>query len=345
MLRFLARLLDKTHRNCTIIIAHSWRNTVDLYTSIWPQTTRLNTRCEYSSLARKSGTWRKCGTCSCSLFPLPLISFSSAIKFVSVRLLYFDFWTILVHGSFKQFSTWQTNFYTQLLFITFDTWTSTLHLTEMLILHSIRTRRISPVTASNFKLSIVYFQLNFWIFVYTSMIIGWDKKSLCAGRRWRPIDLLPWLFHPSCFLKKRLSRQHKTSTSSQNVWKYCLLCWNTKLFIAVKEGFKVPKCPLDLNNSKIFVCPWMGWFPAMFDHTAAQNEATSTMENCIDLASQDCSLSNDKLQLVFLRLCRLLCRQNDRAFVTNFKGEIFFRENWPIYGNICIVLYFIAWSV
>ena len=29
--------------------------------------------------------WRKCGTCSCSLFPLPLISFSSAIRFVSVR--------------------------------------------------------------------------------------------------------------------------------------------------------------------------------------------------------------------------------------------------------------------
>ena len=30
--------------------------------------------------------WRKCGTCSCSLFPRPLISFfSSAIKFVSVR--------------------------------------------------------------------------------------------------------------------------------------------------------------------------------------------------------------------------------------------------------------------
>ena len=29
--------------------------------------------------------WRKCGTCSCSLFPLPLIFFSSAIRFVSVR--------------------------------------------------------------------------------------------------------------------------------------------------------------------------------------------------------------------------------------------------------------------
>ena len=29
--------------------------------------------------------WRKCGICSCSLFPLLLIFFSSAIKFVSVR--------------------------------------------------------------------------------------------------------------------------------------------------------------------------------------------------------------------------------------------------------------------
>ena len=29
--------------------------------------------------------WRKCGTCSCSLFPLPLIFFSSAIRFESVR--------------------------------------------------------------------------------------------------------------------------------------------------------------------------------------------------------------------------------------------------------------------
>ena len=29
--------------------------------------------------------WRKCGTCSCSLFLLPLISFRSAVNFVSVR--------------------------------------------------------------------------------------------------------------------------------------------------------------------------------------------------------------------------------------------------------------------
>ena len=41
----------------------------------------------------------------------------------------------------------------------------------------------------------------------------------------------------------------------------------------------------------------------------------------------------------------MLCGQNDRAFVTNFEGEIFSRENWPIYWNIRIVLYFVAWSV
>ena len=93
------------------------------------------------------------------------------------------------------FSTRQTNFYTLLLFISFDAWwTSTLHLTEMPILHSILTRPISPVTASNFKPNIVYFPPNFWIFVYASMIIGWDKRSLCGDGRRQPIDLLPRLF-------------------------------------------------------------------------------------------------------------------------------------------------------
>ena len=59
------------------------------------------------------------------------------------------------------FSTRQTNFYTLLLFISFDAWTSTLHLTETPILHSILTRRMLPVTVRNFKLNVVYFQLNF----------------------------------------------------------------------------------------------------------------------------------------------------------------------------------------
>ena len=116
-----------------------------------------------------------------------------------------------------QFSTRQSKFYTLLLFISFDAWTSTLHLTEVPILHSILTPRISPVTASNFKLNVVYFQLNFWIFVDASVIIGRDKRSLCRGGRWRPIDLLPHLFRPSCFLKKGVGRQQKTSASSQTV--------------------------------------------------------------------------------------------------------------------------------
>ena len=56
----LARLLHKTYRNCTII-AHSSTNTVDLYASILPQTTRFNTRREYSSLATASA--QQCNSC------------------------------------------------------------------------------------------------------------------------------------------------------------------------------------------------------------------------------------------------------------------------------------------
>ena len=60
MLRLLGRWLHKTHRNCTII-ARSSTNTVDLYASIWPQTARINTRREYSSLATASARqWITC---------------------------------------------------------------------------------------------------------------------------------------------------------------------------------------------------------------------------------------------------------------------------------------------
>ena len=66
------------------------------------------------------------------------------------------------------------------------------------------------------------------------------KRSLCGGARWWPFDLLPLPFYPSCFLKKGVGRQHKTSTWSQNVWKCCLPCWNIKLFIAaIEAGFRV----------------------------------------------------------------------------------------------------------
>ena len=48
-------------------------------------------------------------------------------------------------------------------------------------------------------------------FVYASVIIGRDKRSLCGGGRWRPIDLLPRLF--------RLAT-HDFHLKP----KYCLLC-------------------------------------------------------------------------------------------------------------------------
>ena len=38
------------------------------------------------------------------------------------------------------------------------------------------------------------------------------KRSLCGVARWWPFDLLPLPFYPSCFLKKGVGRQHKTST-------------------------------------------------------------------------------------------------------------------------------------
>ena len=53
-------------------------------------------------------------------------------------------------------------------------------------------------------------------FVASSVIIARDKRSLCGSGRWRPIDLLPWLFSPSCFVKKGVGWQYTTSTSSQN---------------------------------------------------------------------------------------------------------------------------------
>ena len=50
------------------------------------------------------------------------------------------------------------------------------------------------------------------------LIDHWSRqKKPLWGERWRPIDLLPRLFRLSCFLKKGVGRQQKTSTSSQNV--------------------------------------------------------------------------------------------------------------------------------
>ena len=47
---------SQLHNNRSLI-----KNTVDLYASIWPLTTRFNTRREYSSLATASA--RQCSTC------------------------------------------------------------------------------------------------------------------------------------------------------------------------------------------------------------------------------------------------------------------------------------------
>ena len=60
VLLLLARWLHKTHRNYTITACSSI-NTVDLYASIWPQTTKFNSRREYWSLATASA--QQCSTC------------------------------------------------------------------------------------------------------------------------------------------------------------------------------------------------------------------------------------------------------------------------------------------
>ena len=64
---------------------------------------------------------------------------------------------------------------------------------QVCIQYSLAAFRQSPRQISN-STSYNYFQLNFWTFVYPSVIIGRDKRSLCGGGRWRPIDLLRRLF-------------------------------------------------------------------------------------------------------------------------------------------------------
>ena len=123
---------------------------------------------------------------------------------------------VKLHSQTMQFSTRQTNFCTLLCFISFDARTSTLYLTEMRTLHSILTRRISPSPRQISNLTSYIFNLTSYIFnsffVASSVIVGRDKRTLCGSGRWRPIDLLPWLFSPSCFVKKGVGWQHTTST-------------------------------------------------------------------------------------------------------------------------------------
>ena len=105
MLLLLARLLHKTHRNCTII-ARSSTTTVDLYASIWPRTTRFNTRREYSSLATAFA--QQCSTCygrdgTIAGYPIA----SRSIDWPKVRCVSFDQKTKGDRATVRKFSTGQ----------------------------------------------------------------------------------------------------------------------------------------------------------------------------------------------------------------------------------------------
>ena len=114
---------------------------------------------------------------------------------------------VKLHCQTMQFSTQQTNFYTLLLFISFDAWTSTLHLTEMPILHLILTRGISPVTASNFKLNTSYIFNSTFEFLFTLQWSLVETKDAFTGVG--DGDL-------STSSPGSLARQHTTPISSQN---------------------------------------------------------------------------------------------------------------------------------
>ena len=100
MLLLLARLLHKTHRNCTII-ARSSTTTVDLYASIWPQTTRFNTRRAYSSLATAFA--QQCSTC----YGRDGTIASRSIDRPKVRCVSFEQKTKGDRGTVRKFSTGQ----------------------------------------------------------------------------------------------------------------------------------------------------------------------------------------------------------------------------------------------
>ena len=193
-----------------------------------------------------------------------------------------------------QFSTRRTNFYTPLLFISFDSWSNTLHLTEIRTLHSI-------YSLGAFQQSPRQTQPRLLNFVYASVIIGRNKEAFVGVGNGDRSTSSPGSFVHHALWKKWVGRQHTTSTSSQNG---LLALWNVQ-GIAAKEGltfFSLPsKCLLDLNNSKIFqFSPWNAMISCnvlsrwawpislvfsdpnfMGKWIAAQNEATWTMENCI----------------------------------------------------------------
>jgi len=106
---------------------------------------------------------------------------------------------VVSHGFVKITVVLSIN-HTLLLFISTQTWTSTLHLTDMPTLYSILARCILVVTASYCKLHMGNFQLDFWICVYASVIIGreWEGRG-GDGVRVRP-----------CCHKETLGQSHCT---------------------------------------------------------------------------------------------------------------------------------------
>ena len=73
----------------------------------------------------------------------------------------------------------------------------------MPILHSILTPRISPVTASNFKLNIVYFKLTFeFLFTLNWSLVETEEAFVGVGDGDWPIDLLPGSFVHHAFWKR-----------------------------------------------------------------------------------------------------------------------------------------------
>ena len=112
-----------------------------------------------------------------------------------------------------------SNRHTLLLFISIDTRTSTLHLTDMRTLYSILASCILSLTASYCKLHIGKFQLDFWICVYASVIIGWEGE----GRGGEGLDLFPRLSQlsaPFVPFSRLLDRQLSCCGLSAHVGQY-----------------------------------------------------------------------------------------------------------------------------
>ena len=146
-----------------------------------------------------------------------------SFKFSTSKLEFYSwilYFTLFLYSSHQ----WKT-----FLHLSFNFWSQLFYLT-LLAVHF-------PLALSNYTVKPCNFQLDKQIFIhfYFLLVLMPEpvpyKRSLCGSGKWWPIDLLSRLFRPSCFLKKGVDRQQMTSTSSQNVWKCCSLCWNVKLIL------------------------------------------------------------------------------------------------------------------